>query len=128
MVLAAMAGRPGHIGVDEIFQEVCRVYPYIDVATVYRTLQWLKRLHLVTELGVGGAARYELVAMETEAHHHMVCRKCGDAFDLSPSYLQEFRVALQREFGFEPDMEHFAIAGLCAACRGAGQLDKASMR
>ena len=114
MVLAALASRPGHIGVDEIYQEVHASYPYIDVATVYRTLQVLKELHLVAELDVGGSARYEL--LEAGLHHHMVCRSCGTAFDFGSSYLEEFRRRLVQEFGFEPDLEHFAIGGLCGGC------------
>lgn len=118
MVLAALAARPGHIGVEEIYQHVHARYPYIDVATVYRTLQLLKSLHLVTELDVGGAARYELT--ETNLHHHMVCMGCGTASDFSTSYLEEFRQHLAGEFGFEPDLEHFAIGGLCSACAKKG--------
>ena len=114
MVLSAMAEHPGHIGVEGIFQEVHRVYPYIDVATIYRTLHLLKRLHLVTELDVGGFARYELV--EADRHHHMVCEECGSAFDFSPRYMETFRKTLLEEFGFEPDLEHFAIGGLCGDC------------
>ncbi len=114
MVVSALAEQPGHIGVDDIYEAVHRLYPYIDVATVYRTLQLLKRLHLVTELDVGGLARYELV--EANRHHHMVCRDCGDAFDFSPRYMEDFRKTLMDEFGFEPDLEHFAIGGLCSDC------------
>ena len=120
MVLSVMAKRPGHLDVSEISQEVYKQHPYIDVTTVYRTLQLLKRLHLVTALDVGGAARYELI--DAEHHHHMVCDKCDNAFDFSPSYLNEFRNTLMSEFGFEPDLEHFAIGGKCAGCarKGAG--------
>lgn len=114
MVLTALAEQPTHIGVDDICQKVHRLYPYIDVATVYRTLQLLKRLHLVTELNVGGFARYHLV--EADRHHHMVCKECGNAFDFSPRYVEAFRRTLMEEFGFEPDLEHFAIGGLCSAC------------
>ena len=118
MVLSALAEHPGHIGADEIFREVHRLYPYIDLATVYRTLQLLKRLHLVTELDVGGFARYELV--EADRHHHMVCSQCGNAFDFSLRYLESFRQTLIGEFGFEPDLEHFAIGGLCGKCSSKG--------
>ena len=117
MVLDAMAGSHGHIGVEDIFRDVHRRYPYLDVATVYRTLQLLKRLHLVTELEVGGFARYELI--EADMHHHMVCGECGNAFDFSPHYLEEFRNTLKKEFGFEPDVEHFAIGGQCSDCAKA---------
>lgn len=114
MVLSALAEKPRHIGVEDIFQGVQTHYPYIDVATVYRTLQLLKSLRLVTELDVGGVTRYELI--ESDMHHHMVCRNCGMAFDLSPSYLEEFRNRLTEEFGFRPDLEHFAIEGICKEC------------
>ncbi|MBI4199190.1 MAG: transcriptional repressor [Chloroflexi bacterium] len=114
MVLSILAERPGHLGVEEIFREVHRLYPFVDVATVYRTLQLLKRLHLVLELDVGGHARYELV--EADRHHHMVCRVCGRTIDFSPRYLDQFRKSLVAEFGFAPDLEHFAVAGTCADC------------
>jgi Fur family ferric uptake transcriptional regulator len=97
---------------------VVQTYPYLDIATVYRILQLLKRLHLVTEIDLGGeSARYEVA--EPNKHHHMVCRECGRTFDLSPSYLEELRARLKGEFGFEPDLEHFAIGGLCAGCSNA---------
>ena len=52
-------------------------------------------------------------------HHHMVCRACNGAFNLSPHYLVEFRDTLNNEFGFEPDLEHFAVSGICANCQEA---------
>jgi Fur family ferric uptake transcriptional regulator len=116
LVLSALAHQPTHVSVEEIMQDVRQSYPYIDVATIYRTLQWLKDLHLVTEFHVGGAARFELNDPDREPHHHMVCRVCGEAFNLPPQYLEEFQATLKREFGFEPDVAHFAIAGRCAKC------------
>ncbi len=116
MVLSAMAEHPGHIGVDDIFQEVHRIYPYVDVATVYRTLQLLVKLHLVTEIQSGSVAHYELV--DRKRHHHMVCESCNATFDLPPQYLDALKKQLVKEVGFEPHMEHFTISGMCAQCRG----------
>ena len=118
LVLQAITGGKGHLTAEAIHRRAIETYPYLDIATVYRILQLLKRLHLVTEIGLGGeSARYEVA--EADKHHHMVCRTCGRTFDLSPSYLDEFRSRLVSEFGFEPDLEHFAIGGLCAACAQA---------
>ena len=115
MVIQAIGHREEHLTAEAIHRRAARRYPYLDIATVYRILQLLKRLHLVTEIDPGGgSAQYELA--EPNKHHHMVCRKCGTTFDLSPSYLEELRVRLVREFGFEPDLEHFAVGGVCAAC------------
>jgi len=114
MILSIIGEGEGHLGVDQIYERVKQVYPYIDPTTVYRTLHLLKRLHLVTEISLGEVSRYELT--KKDRHHHMVCTECGRAFDLSPKYLDEFRRRLKDEFGFEPDLEHFAIAGRCAKC------------
>jgi len=113
-ILSALAEHEGHLSVDEIYERVKQVYPYVDVATVYRTLQLLKRLHLAAEIELKGTQHYELMR---DSHHHLVCQACGQALSLSPSYLERFREAMVEEFGFEPDLDHFAIGGLCARCR-----------
>ncbi len=123
MVLNAIGEGKGHVCAEEIFNEVREVYPYVDLATIYRTLQLLKRLHLVTEIDVGfGSAHFELT--KKNQHRHMVCSQCGNAFDLNPRYLEAFRQTLIDEFGFEPDVEHFAISGLCKTCAQKGKAEK----
>ena len=76
MVLQAIAESDVHLTAEAIHQSVIKLYPYLDIATVYRILQLLKRLHLVTEIDLGdGSAQYEVA--EPNKHHHMVCRGCG---------------------------------------------------
>ena len=49
-------------------------------ATVYRVLDQLEGLGLVTRLDVGqGIARYEPNRPGGDHHHHMVCARCGEA-------------------------------------------------
>ena len=72
----------------------------------------------VTEVAIGDRLHYELKDPRSH-HHHMVCQECHGAYNLSPHYLEEFRSILINEFGFEPDLDHFAITGVCANCRGA---------
>ena len=106
------------MGVDEVFRRAKAAYPYMDIATVYRTLHLFKDLGVVTEVAIGDRLHYELTDPHGK-HHHMVCRVCDGAFNLSPHYLEEFRETLLQEFGFEPDLEHFAVSGTCADCRSA---------
>ena len=107
------------MGVDEVFQRAKAAYPYMDIATVYRTLHLFKDLGVVTEVAIGERLHYELTDPPHGKHNHMVCRICDGAFNLSPHYLEEFRETLLQEFGFEPDLEHFAVSGICAECRSA---------
>ena len=111
------------MGVDEVFRRAKEAYPYMDIATVYRTLHLFKDLGVVTEVAIGDRLHYELTD-PSGRHHHMVCRVCNGAFNLSPTYLDEFREALIREFDFEPDLEHFAITGVCSDCRSRQSDDR----
>ncbi len=116
LVLAIVAGGPGHLGVDEIHRQARAAYPYLDLATVYRTLRLFKQVGVVTEVDIDNRLHYELTA-PGEKHHHMVCRDCHRAINLNPRYLEEFRDTLMREFDFAPDLEHFTVSGLCRCCR-----------
>ena len=116
IVLSTIASGDGHMGVDEVFQAAKEAYPYMDIATVYRTLNLFKGLGVVTEVAIGDRLHFELTDPDGH-HHHMVCRACNGAFNLSPHYLAEFRETLNKEFGFEPDLEHFAVTGVCAGCQ-----------
>lgn len=116
MILNAISESGDHLDAEEIYERVKQIYPYIDLTTVYRTLQFLKSLHVITEIGIGPVAYYELSGKDR--HHHMVCQKCGRTFSLSMKYLDALRDSLLKEFGFEPDLEHFAIGGICSTCRG----------
>ena len=118
IILSAVAEGGGHMGVDEVHRRATEAYPYMDIATIYRTLHLLKKLGVVTEVAIGDRMHYELTDPNGK-HHHMVCQLCHGAFNLSPHYLEEFRATLVSEFGFEPDLEHFAISGICASCKGA---------
>ena len=99
-----------------MFRLAKEAYPYMDIATVYRTLHLLKKLNVVTEVAIGDRLHYELTDPEG-GHHHMVCQVCNGAFNLGPHYLEQFRSTLMREFNFEPDLEHFTITGVCSACQ-----------
>ena len=118
IVLSIIASSDGHMGVDEVFQSAKKAYPYMDIATVYRTLHLFKDLGVVTEVAIGDRLHFELTDPDGH-HHHMVCRACNGAFNLSPHYLAEFRDTLNKEFGFEPDLEHFAVTGVCIDCQRA---------
>lgn len=116
IILTIIASGDGHMGVDEVFRKAKDAYPYMDIATVYRTLHLFKDLGVVTEVAIGERLHYELTE-PGEHHQHMVCRVCNGAFNLRPQYLSEFRKTLNREFGFEPDLEHFSVSGVCAQCQ-----------
>jgi Fur family ferric uptake transcriptional regulator len=116
MILKIIYDSQGHISAEEIHQRVRQQYPFVDISTVYRTLNLLKKLRLITETDLGGGSvRYE--CLEHGRHHHLVCRQCGASFPLEHSLLAPLEKRLLREYGFAADLDHFAIFGLCPKCR-----------
>jgi Fur family ferric uptake transcriptional regulator len=116
LIISIIHDSKGHISAEDVHQRVKEQYPFVDISTVYRNLQLLKRLHIVTETDLGGGSvRYEL--SQDERHHHLVCRVCGKTFALDDAVIEPLRSALMDAHGFAADMEHFAIFGRCRACR-----------
>ena len=116
MILSAIENSNDHISAEEIYSQVIAKYPQVNISTVYRTLELLKRLNLVTETDFGsGHVRYH--AGEKGHHHHLVCQKCGTIIDLDESALFSLKDYLKKEYKFIADLKHLAIFGYCANCR-----------
>ncbi len=115
MILSAIEGSESHISAEEIYAQVVAKYPHVNISTVYRTLELLKRLGLVTETDLGeGRVRYH--PADRGRHHHLVCQECGAIIDLDESTLFPLKDALLRDYKFFADLKHLAIFGRCANC------------
>jgi Fur family ferric uptake transcriptional regulator len=120
MVLNSLRHAPGHLSAAKIYEHVRAAYPYVDISTVYRTLTVLKDLRLVSETHMGGGdATFEWV--NSQPHHHVICRVCDSVVELDHGYLTRLGDALRRDLGFEAEMDHFAIFGVCASCAAAAR-------
>ena len=116
LIVSIVHESKGHITAEEIHHRVVQQYPYVDISTVYRTLQLLKKLHLVSETDLGGERiQYELSG--DEPHHHLICHYCDGTEALDDEVIEPLRARLAERHGFQADMEHFAIFGLCGACQ-----------
>jgi Fur family ferric uptake transcriptional regulator len=116
MIVSAIEDSDGHISAEEIYAQVAAKYPHVNISTVYRTLELLKQLGLVTETDFGeGRVRYHPAGKGH--HHHLVCTECGTVIDLDESLLSSLESMLLREYKFSADLKHLAIFGRCVKCR-----------
>jgi len=115
MVVEAIEGSDDHISAEEICAKARTKYPYINMSTVYRTLELLTEQGLVTETDLGGGRLLYHPAGKAH-HHHLVCRKCGGVRDIDTSVLQHLRNELSVKYGFDADLAHIAIFGTCQNC------------
>lgn len=86
-------------------------------ASVYRILDELEELHLVTRVELGqGQARYE-PARADHHHHHLVCDRCGVIVPFHDDALEQSISALSRRVDFDVAEHEIVLHGLCAKCR-----------
>ena len=119
-IVEVIADKQGHVTADEVYASIHARFPYVDISTVYRTLEFLTDLGVLNVIDMGGGrAEYELVGRE--AHHHLVCRVCKQATSVDASLFHPLRDALYDRFGFDADVRHFTVFGVCRQCREAGE-------
>jgi len=103
MILSAIENSDDHISAEEIYSQVVAKYPNVNISTVYRTLELLERLKLVTETDLGGGrVRYHPV--DKGHHHHLVCQECGAIADFDESVLASLKDILLHEYDFIADL------------------------
>ena len=116
MILSAIENSDSHISAEEIYLQVRARYSHMNISTVYRTLELLSELGLVTETVMGdGRVRYHSIGKGH--HHHLVCQGCGEIIDVEESMLSRLWDEIGQRYDFKVDMKHLAFFGLCSKCR-----------
>jgi Fur family ferric uptake transcriptional regulator len=115
MIVAAVENSTNHISAEEIYEQVIEKYPNVNISTVYRTLDMLAEMSLVTKTDLGdGRVRYH--PADKGHHHHLVCRECGAIIDLDEKALAGLQETLLRDYNFIADLRHLGISGKCVKC------------
>ncbi len=115
MIVAAVENSNNHISAEEIYSQVIEKYPNVNISTVYRTLDTLAEMRLVTKTDLGdGRLRYH--PADKGHHHHLVCRECGAIIDLDEKALTGIQLTLLNDDNFIADLRHLGISGICVKC------------
>jgi len=92
--------------------------PNIDRATVYRTIDLLKRLRLIDELDLmhlkGEKHFYEVKTRRD--HVHLACFQCGRIEEFSSIAFEKLKSELATQTGFEVRVTRLEVGGRCRAC------------
>jgi Fur family transcriptional regulator, ferric uptake regulator len=115
LILQALCELDGHASAERIFERVSMHRRDVDLSTVYRTLERLRDLRILSQTDLGrGCVEFEVIA--GQPHHHLVCHLCGQVQDLPHGYLASLAKAIRRDLDFEPALDHLAVFGLCFKC------------
>ena len=110
--------RLGHGTPEEILTEVQHTASGVNLSTVYRNLEVLEEVGLVTHAHIGhGAPTYHSV--DDHVHIHLVCDRCSKVESIDATIADPFLDELRRSTGFVTDVSHVALHGTCSDCSTA---------
>ena len=122
-VLQVIKAHSQHITAEEIHAAIVPQQPFIDIATVYRTLQWLQTVGLVAPISTGEGKLYYEYHAPGEHHHHLICQQCSQHIQIPDADMATLRAEILQRYGFMLQVDHLALTGLCAACAAPVEQD-----
>jgi len=109
---------------EEILLEVQRTATGVNLSTVYRTLEVLEDVGLVTHAHIGhGPPTYH--AVDEHVHIHLVCDRCAKVLSVPADVAENFVARLATDYGFLTDISHVSVHGLCDTCKDRALDDEA---
>lgn len=116
-IVSEIVATEGHISAQEVAARVRARVPGVNDSTVYRTLDLLEAIGVLAHSHLGSGPAYHHA--DEAGHVHFVCARCRSTVDLARAETAALQDAVVERTGFLPDFTHFAVSGLCAACRAA---------
>ena len=114
-----------HLSAEEIYLEVNKLYPQVGLTTVYRTLELLTEMGLLSKFDFGDRrARYELVEdPKGDHHHHLVCTQCKRVINYCEfiedelEFLKKAEKGLSKKYDFDIKNHVIQFYGICDKCK-----------
>lgn len=115
-VLRVLAASEGHPSVERIYETVRQEFPTTSIATIYKTVNLLKQINEVLELGFAdGSNRYD--GNKPYPHPHVICVQCKKIIDPDLATLKDLTAEISEESGFEILTHRLDFFGICADCK-----------
>lgn len=123
VLIEAMQQAKEHLDVSSLLSLARKREPGIDRATVYRTIEKLKRLGLVDELDLmhlNGEKHYYEVRPKKD-HVHLACLECGQIEEYSSPLFEQLKSEIAAGTGFDIRVVRLEVGGRCSICRNKNE-------
>ena len=115
-ILKVLAVSEGHPTVELIHETVRAEFPTTSIATIYKTVNLLKQLDEVLELGFpGGSNRYD--GNRPYPHPHVICTECKKIIDPNLGSFKDLTKEVVKETGFQIINHRVDFFGTCRDCQ-----------
>ena len=113
-----MASSNGHPSAAYLYDQLRDQFPTTSPGTVYKTLNLLKNLDEVLELGFSDDDnRYD--GSKPHPHPHLVCVRCRTIMDAEISMPENLVHNVAQQSGYQVVSHRLDFYGLCPECRGS---------
>ena len=114
IILEVLLEREDHPTAEQVFAAVGDKIPGVSRTTVYRVLDTLVRMGVITRIcHPGVAARFD---PRIDRHHHLLCLGCGRIIDLEDKRLNALRLPAIDTSGYEVSDFQINLRGRCPEC------------
>jgi Fur family peroxide stress response transcriptional regulator len=104
-----------HPTAEYVYQKVKATHPTVSPATVYKTIELLRGIGEVQEIGViNGKLRYET---NTTPHINIHCLRCGNVEDIFSEKIEEAIRDLVAKSQYQIIGQSFNFFGYCTECQ-----------
>jgi Fur family transcriptional regulator, ferric uptake regulator len=113
-----------HLDAGSLLELARKRAPNLDRATVYRTIELLKKLRLVDELDLmhlEGEKHYYEVKTKRD-HVHLACFRCRGIEEFTSPIFEQMKAEIAKQAGFTIRVTRLEIGGTCRACARAADV------
>jgi Fur family ferric uptake transcriptional regulator len=118
ILIETIQASPTHLDAATLLELARRRDSGINRATVYRTLELLKKHRLIDELDLmhltGEKHYYE--AKTTIDHVHLACLRCGRIEEFTSPLFERLKAEINRLNGFQIIVTRLEVGGQCSQC------------
>jgi Fur family transcriptional regulator, ferric uptake regulator len=114
ILLQVLFEADGHMSAEALAEAVQERAPDVHLSTIYRNLEDLEHLGVISHSHLGHGPSSYLLA--SHAHAHFICADCGTMIEAPDALFRGLAKTAKAQLGFAIDPKHFAILGRCTRC------------
>jgi Fur family peroxide stress response transcriptional regulator len=115
-ILRIFLSSQDHPSVEQVYAQVKADFPSTSLATVYKTVNLLKEVGEILEIGFAdGGNRYD--GNKPYPHPHLICTKCKKIMDSEVDLIDQITSDLEKTSGYRIVSHQIEFFGICPACQ-----------
>ena len=112
-ILEFLDGNKSHPSAEEIYRTVSVKFPTMSFATVYNTLETMRKRGKLLELTIDpDKKRFD---PNPNPHHHLICIRCKRIVDIDENFILDIPSSKTEQY--EIIGNHIEFYGLCPNCK-----------